>query len=89
MQEENIKTIQLSFVNAFLAKAQEGFVLIDTGLPSQWQVLEKELISAGCLPDKLKLVILTHGDLDHSGNCKKFQEKYQTKIAMHQRIMQS
>lgn len=84
MPEENIKLIQLSFVNAFLVKANEGFVLIDTGLSSQWEKLEKELISAGCLPKKLKLVILTHGDPDHAGNCKKLQEKYKAKIAMHQ-----
>ena len=84
MSEENIKTIPLTFVNAFLVKTRDGFILIDTGLPNQWEILEKELISAGCLPDKLKLVVLTHGDFDHSGNAKKLQEKYKAKIAMHQ-----
>jgi glyoxylase-like metal-dependent hydrolase (beta-lactamase superfamily II) len=83
MPEEDIKRIQLSFVNAYVVKAKEGFVLIDTGLSSQWRKLEKELISAGCLPDKLKLVILTHGDADHAGNAKNLQEKYHVKIAMH------
>jgi hydroxyacylglutathione hydrolase len=84
MPKENIKRIHLSFVNAFLVKAKEGVFLIDTGLFSQWGKLEKELISANCLPDKLRLVILTHGDADHAGNCKKLQEKYNVKIAMHQ-----
>jgi glyoxylase-like metal-dependent hydrolase (beta-lactamase superfamily II) len=84
MPEENVKLIQLSFVNAFLVKTNDGFVLVDTGLSSQWEKLEKELISAGCLPDKLKLVILTHGDSDHSGNCKKLQDRYGAKVAMHQ-----
>jgi glyoxylase-like metal-dependent hydrolase (beta-lactamase superfamily II) len=83
MIDENIKTIPLSFVNAFLFKVDGGFILIDTGLSGQWEKLEKELISNGCLPGKLKLVILTHGDRDHSGNCKKLQEKYNTVIAMH------
>jgi glyoxylase-like metal-dependent hydrolase (beta-lactamase superfamily II) len=83
MQQENIKHIQLSFVNAYLVKVKESFILIDTGLSYQWEQLEKELISSGCLPGKLKLVILTHGDRDHSGNCKKLQEKYKAKIAMH------
>lgn len=82
--EENVKVIELTFVNAYLIKVKDGFILIDTGLPSQWATLEKELISAGCLPDKLKLVIITHGDLDHTGNCKNLQEKYKVKIAMHQ-----
>jgi len=30
------------------------------------------------------LIILTHGDFDHTGNCAYFREKYNTKIAMHQ-----
>ena len=80
---EKIKIIELDFVNAFLAKAQDGFVLIDTGMAQHWERLEEELTSSGCLPDKLKLVIITHGDRDHIGSCAKLQEKYKTKIAMH------
>ena len=78
-----IKTIELTFVNAFLVNVNECFVLIDTGLSMHWDRLEKELAAAGCLPDRLKLVIVTHGDYDHTGNCAKLQEKYKCKIAMH------
>ena len=81
--EQDIKVLSLGFVNAFLVKLRQGFILIDTGLPGQWSMLESELKSAGCSPGKLKLVICTHGDHDHTGNCKKLQEKYKTKIAMH------
>ena len=83
MKKEDIKIIEMTFVNAYLVKAKEGFILIDTGLPMFWEMLEKELISAGALPDKLKLVIITHGDLDHTGGCSKLQEKYHCKIAIH------
>ena len=79
---DNVKIISLDFVNAYLLKAKEGFVLIDTGLPYQWEMLEKELISAGCLPDKLKLVVITHGDWDHTGNVTNLREKYNVKCAM-------
>jgi glyoxylase-like metal-dependent hydrolase (beta-lactamase superfamily II) len=81
--EEDIKVINLSFVNAFLVKIKGGFALIDTGLSRQWEKLEKILISEGCLPNKLKIVILTHGDGDHIGNAKKLGEKYKVKIAIH------
>ena len=80
---EDIKIINLTFVNAFLLKVKEGFILIDTGLSMHWDKLENELISAGCLPDKLKLVIITHGDYDHCGNGRNLQEKYGATIAMH------
>jgi len=81
---DKIKIIELGFVNAFLVRTKDGFVLIDTGLAQQWEKLEIELTSAGCLPDKLKLVVITHGDFDHTGNCAKLQEKYKAKIAIHQ-----
>jgi hydroxyacylglutathione hydrolase len=81
---EKIKIIELGFVNAFLVRTKNVFVLIDTGLTQQWEKLQIELTSAGCLPDKLKLVVITHGDFDHTGNCAKLQEKYKAKIAMRQ-----
>jgi hydroxyacylglutathione hydrolase len=81
---DKIKIIGLGFVNAFLVKAKDGFILIDTGMPQHWERLEAELIATGCLTSKLKLVVVTHGDPDHIGNCAKFQEKYKAKIAMHE-----
>jgi len=83
MKKEDIKIIELTFVNAFLIKINEGFILIDTGVSMYWEKLESELIAVGSLPDKIKLVIITHGDFDHTGNCAKLQEKYKCKIAMH------
>ncbi|MGD0275783.1 MAG: MBL fold metallo-hydrolase [Syntrophales bacterium] len=80
---DNIKVINLYFVNAFLIKIKDGYILIDTGLPQQWEKLDEELMSAGCLPGRLKLVIITHGDWDHTGNCATLQEKFKAKIAMH------
>lgn len=80
----NIKIIRLGFVNAYLLEEKGNFILIDTGLPKMWLDLENRLIKYGCLPDKLKLVIATHGDFDHVGNCHNLQQKYQVPIALHQ-----
>jgi len=83
MMDKEPQVIDLGFVNVFLLKAGDGYILIDTGVPQQWLHLEAELIQAGCLHDNLKLVILTHGDFDHAGNCAELQRKYGAKIAMH------
>ena len=87
---QEIKTIKLKFfcglasVNCYLIKTDQGFILIDTGISKSREKLEKELKSAGCNPKNLKLIIITHGDTDHTGNCSYLREKYHTKIAMHQ-----
>jgi hydroxyacylglutathione hydrolase len=75
--------IDLGFVNVFLVKAGVGYILIDTGISQQWSHLETELLQAGVLPTQLKLVIITHGDFDHTGNCAELRQKYRVKIAMH------
>jgi len=84
MKIEDIRIIGMTFVNAFLIKVTDGFILIDTGLAMHWDRLKKELEAAGCFPGNLKLVIITHGDFDHTGNCVNLREKYHCKIAMHE-----
>jgi glyoxylase-like metal-dependent hydrolase (beta-lactamase superfamily II) len=80
--EEQIKVIKLGYVNAFLIKIKNEFILIDTGMPVHWKILKKELILQGALHN-LNLVILTHGDIDHIGNSMRLQKVYNAKIAMH------
>ncbi len=82
---KDIKTIILGgfSANCYLLKTDRGFVLIDTGRKSKRSKLEQALSSAGCKPGNLDLIILTHGDFDHTGNCAYLREKYHTKIAMH------
>ncbi|MCP4541171.1 MAG: MBL fold metallo-hydrolase [Chloroflexi bacterium] len=87
MQE--IKTISLSLplklgsVNCYLVKTNTGYILIDTGSSNARTGLEKELKSVGCKPDDLKLIVITHGDFDHTGNAAYLCEKFGAKIAMH------
>ena len=85
---QEIKLISLSSfigdVNCYLLKTEdEGFVLVDTGLSNSRKQLLRDLEIAGCKPGNLKLIILTHGDLDHVGNAAFLRQKYAAKIAIH------
>lgn len=82
-----MKTIVLGgfAANCYLLKTDLGFILIDTGRASKRQKLESELANAGCQPGNLNLIILTHGDFDHTGNCAYLRKKYNSKIAMHEK----
>ncbi|MFA0834420.1 MAG: MBL fold metallo-hydrolase [Methanobacterium formicicum] len=85
----NTKTIELKIyggiatVNCYLLKINTGFVLIDTGPSSKRAILEEELKSAGCKEGNLKLIIITHGDSDHTGNAAYLRQKHGSLIAMH------
>ena len=78
-----ITHINLGMVNAYLIKTNDGFILVDTGVSQLLPQLEKALSEAGCTQDKLKMVLLTHGDTDHVGNALTLREKFGAAIAMH------
>jgi hydroxyacylglutathione hydrolase len=84
-----VKTITLSLpyrlgsVNCYLVDTDAGFVLIDTGSSNKRAELVEELESAGCQPGDLDLIVLTHGDFDHTGNCAFLRDEFGTRAAMH------
>ena len=81
----SISRINLEKVNCYLMETEDGFTLIDTGFTKSRLAVDDFLLNQGITPEnnKLKLIILTHGDFDHTGNAKYFREKYNSKIALH------
>ena len=89
MDHPEIKTISLRLplglgeVNAYLVNTSAGFILIDTGPANRRDELTKALNDAGCEPGNLNLILLTHGDFDHTGNCAFVRDQYGAPVAMH------
>jgi glyoxylase-like metal-dependent hydrolase (beta-lactamase superfamily II) len=85
-----IKTIRLllpfklGIVNCYLIENDSNYVLIDTGGSNQRTELERQLENAGCKPGHLKLIVITHGDFDHTGNAAYLRHKFAVQVAMHQ-----
>lgn len=78
-----MKPIHLSGANCYLFRADGQFVLVDSGFRNKRDQLVKALEAAGVRPGKLKLIILTHGDVDHVANAAFLRETYGTPIAIH------
>ena len=70
-------------VNCYLVKTDTGFIFVDTGSPRNCMELEIELNEYGCNSGNLHLILLTHGDFDHSGNAAYLRKKFNSKIAIH------
>ncbi len=79
-----IKQLSLGMVNAYLISEGKDSFLVDTGLAMSRKKLIELLSGQGVRPEKIRLVMLTHGDPDHSGNCAYFQ-KMGAKIAVHEK----
>jgi len=76
--------LKLSYVYSYLVKTDSGFFLIDTGMTNARHQLEASLEHLCCQPGDLKLILLTHGDFDHTGNAKYLRGKFNSQIAMHE-----
>lgn len=83
IDHRSVIPIKLGFVNCYIQKVQEGYILIDTGYARKRKHLDKELDKNGIKPGNLNLIVLTHQDFDHTGNAAYLRDKFQTKIAMH------
>lgn len=70
-------------MNCYLVAARDSFVLIDNGTPEKRARLEAELAAACSSPGDLKLIVVTHGDYDHSGNATYLRDRYGTEVALH------
>ena len=69
---KGVEMLQLKFqefiIHPILLWNDEMAVLIDTGFPGQFEDIQVEMERVGVSVDKLKVVILTHHDIDHIGS---------------------
>jgi len=70
-------------VNCYLIETNSNFFLIDTGSSKQRKELDLKLNDECWISEKLKLIVITHGDFDHTGNAVYLRQTYEAKKAMH------
>lgn len=69
--------------NCYLIENKEGSILIDTGLSKG-----ADKVLGICKDKNVKLIILTHGHMDHIQAAQKVAEKLGAPIAMHEKDME-
>jgi len=79
----NVTPVINTVSNFYLIRTEGACFLIDTGASFSRGLLKKALAAAGCTPDNLKMVVITHADADHTGNIGYLRKQYGLKVAMH------
>ncbi len=69
-------------VNAYLVTTELGHVLVDTGMRGQRKIIAEKLAAAGVTPESLKLIVITHGDMDHIGSAAHLSREFGAPIGM-------
>jgi hydroxyacylglutathione hydrolase len=79
-----IFSVKLGINYCYIIK-DKGLVMVDSGPPGRGEEIKKFLDSIAVKSEELQLVILTHGDFDHTGSAGDIREITGAKIAIHKR----
>ena len=66
--------------NWIVVRDETGFLLIDSGYPSDRPLVLESIRHLGLRPADAKAMLITHGHVDHTGSAAYFSETYGTPI---------
>jgi glyoxylase-like metal-dependent hydrolase (beta-lactamase superfamily II) len=84
IQIHSIPILPFGMVNAFLLTSATGAVLVDTGLPGSERKIEKVLAAAGRSLADLRLIVVTHGHIDHAGCAARLRKITGAPVVLHE-----
>ena len=72
-----------NFVNVFLIRGHTGCILVDTGDPGKAGLILERLAAHGVAPRDIRLILITHGHIDHFGSAAALHERTGAPVAVH------
>lgn len=79
----SIYPLDFGFNQCYIIQSNTAAIMIDSGLPNKAKEFKKALEEIKMTPNNIKLIILTHGHIDHIGSAKDIKDITGAKIAMH------
>lgn len=70
--------------NCYFVTSREGSYLIDTGMPGNAARIVQQIRQLGQEPEKIRLILITHADIDHAGSAVELKKLTNAKVAIHE-----
>ena len=80
---QGVYRVPAGHANTYLVEADNGLVLVDTGMPGSEKRILNAIQSLGRKPGEVKLVLLTHRHLDHIGSAAALKNETSAVLASH------
>ncbi|MGD8792944.1 MAG: MBL fold metallo-hydrolase [Anaerolineae bacterium] len=62
-----VQPVQFGHANVFFIRTDNGYILVDAGMPGDTEKLDEVFAITGVDPGSIHLIVVTHGHLDHMG----------------------
>jgi glyoxylase-like metal-dependent hydrolase (beta-lactamase superfamily II) len=79
----------MQFVSAYLLRGDGGLVLFDSGYPYFERLFRRRCTEHGIDPRDIRLILLSHGHIDHIGGAKALRELTSAPLAIDRRDAQT
>lgn len=80
---EGVYRVPARSANTYLVEADNGLVLVDTGMPGSEKGILKGVARLGRQPSDVKLILLTHRHWDHIGSAAALKKETSGKLVSH------
>ncbi|MBI4786114.1 MAG: MBL fold metallo-hydrolase [Chloroflexi bacterium] len=78
-----VHTLFTLAANTFIVASANSIVVIDAGMPNQAGRIVKRIRALGYAPRDVRLILITHGHIDHAGSAAALKRLTGAPIAMH------
>lgn len=85
-KDSKVHPINLGHYNIYLIQTDNGYILVDTGMPNMNMKLDDAFQKYEVDPKRIQLIILTHGHMDHVGSTAYVKKITGGKVLCHKSI---
>jgi hydroxyacylglutathione hydrolase len=81
-----VQPVRFGHANVYFIRTEDGHILVDTGMPGDPETLDEVFATAGVEPSSIRLIVVTHGHMDHMGLTAYAKEATGAKVLCHQSL---
>jgi hydroxyacylglutathione hydrolase len=81
-----VQPVKFGHSNVYFIRTDNGHILVDAGMPGDTKELDEVFATASVEPNSIRLIVVTHGHMDHMGLLAYAKETTGAKVLCHQSL---